>query len=580
MLRTHTCGELRKEHIGKEVTLAGWVNRIRDHGGIVFVDLRDRFGITQIVLDSNQREIYAESLKLKPEYVIQVKGMVRARPEGLVNPKIPTGAIEVEVKALKTLSTSELLPFEIDGKKEIDEALRLRYRYLDLRRPKMRDNIILRHRAAQNIRYYLSREGFVEVETPFLTKSTPEGARDFLVPSRLNPGAFYALPQSPQLFKQMLMVAGFDRYFQIVRCFRDEDLRSDRQPEFTQIDIEMSFVDSLDVMRLTENMVAYLFKEVLGHDVEVPFPVLRYHEAMEKYGVDKPDLRIPVTIDDLTEIFQGESFPSQKDQGILVKALFFPEGEVLSRKKLDALAQEAKGKNLTLSWVKGSTTEWTSPLKGKLKESTFAELFAQYQFQKNSVLLLVSGEKDSLLEFMGNVRLQIGKESVRAGDFQFCWVVDFPLFEWNEEEKRWDSVHHPFTAPLDGDLSLLEDNPSLVRAKAYDVVLNGYEVGGGSIRIHDTNLQQKIFRLLNLNEQAIQEKFGFFVEALRYGCPPHGGIALGFDRLVMLMCGEDSIREVIPFPKTQKGVCLLTGAPSKVEEEQLKVLGIRIAEKI
>lgn len=580
MLRTHTCGELRKEHIGREVTLAGWVNRIRDHGGIVFVDLRDRFGITQIVLDSKSEEIYAESLKLRPEYVIQVKGTVRARPEGLVNPKIPTGEIEVEVKALTILSPSELPPFEIDGKKEIDEALRLQYRYLDLRRQKMRENIVLRHRAAQSVRRYLSGEGFVEVETPFLTKSTPEGARDFLVPSRLNPGEFYALPQSPQLFKQMLMIAGFDRYFQIVRCFRDEDLRSDRQPEFTQIDIEMSFVDATDVMRLTENMIACLFGEVLGRSVETPFPVLRYHEAMEKYGVDKPDLRIPITIDDLTDIFRGEPFPPQSEHETRVKALFFPEGETFSRKKLDTLTQEAKGKNLSLSWIKGSSTEWTSPLKGKLKESTFTALFARYQFRENSVLLLASGKRDRLLEFLGSVRLQIGKGTVRPGDFRFCWVVDFPLFEWNDEEKRWDSVHHPFTAPLDEDLPLLEENPASVRAKAYDVVLNGYEVGGGSIRIHDTNLQQTIFRLLNLDEQAIQEKFGFFVEALRYGCPPHGGIALGFDRLVMLMCGEDSIREVIPFPKTQKGVCLLTGAPSRVAEEQLRILGIRIAEEI
>ncbi|MCX7667527.1 MAG: aspartate--tRNA ligase, partial [Atribacterota bacterium] len=482
MLRTHTCGELRKEHIGREVTLAGWVNRVRDHGGIIFVDLRDRFGITQIILDSNNQEICAESLKLKPEYVIQVKGIVRARPEGLVNSKIPTGEIEVEVRTLRILSSSELPPFEIDGKKEIDEALRLQYRYLDLRRQKMRENIILRHQAAQSIRRYLSGEGFVEVETPFLTKSTPEGARDFLVPSRLNPGEFYALPQSPQLFKQMLMIAGLDRYFQIVRCFRDEDLRSDRQPEFTQVDIEMSFVDSLDVMHLTERMIVSLFKEVLGRDVEVPFPILPYREAMEKYGVDKPDLRIPITIDDLTEIFQGEPFPPQKEKETRVKALFFPEGETFSRKKLDVLTQEAKSKNLSLSWIKGSSTEWTSPLKGKLRESTFTVLFTQYRFQENSLLLLASGERTRLLEFMGNVRLQIGREKVRPGDFRFCWVVDFPLFEWNEEEKRWDSVHHPFTAPLEEDLPLLESNPLLVRAKAYDVVLNGYEVGGGSIR--------------------------------------------------------------------------------------------------
>lgn len=576
MFRTHTCGELRKEDIGKEVILAGWVNRIRDHGGIVFIDLRDRFGMTQILLDPGNREMSTESAKIRPEYVIQVEGVVRARPEGLVNPKLPTGEIEVEVKKLKILSSAELPPFEIDGKKEIDEALRLQYRYLDLRRRKMRENLILRHRAAQSIRRYLSERGFIEVETPFLTKSTPEGARDFLVPSRLNPGEFYALPQSPQLFKQMLMIAGLDRYFQIVRCFRDEDLRSDRQPEFTQVDIEMSFVEPSDVMHLIENMMVCVFREVLGIEVEVPFPVLRYREAMEKYGVDKPDLRIPLTIDDLTEIFGEEPFPPQKGKETRVKSLFIPEGEAFSRKTLDTLAQEAREKTLSLSWIKGSREEWTSPLKGKLRESTLAELFARYRFGKNSLLLIASGEGNRVLEFMGNLRLQAGKEKVSPGDFRFCWVVDFPLLEWNEEEKRWDSVHHPFTSPLEEDLPLLEENPALVRARAYDIVLNGYEIGGGSIRIHDTGLQEKIFRLLNLDQPAIQEKFGFFVEALRYGCPPHGGIALGFDRLVMLMCGEESIREVIPFPKTQKGVCLLTGAPSKVEEEQLRTLGIRI----
>lgn len=575
MLRTHTCGELRKEDIGKEVILAGWVNRIRDHGGIMFIDLRDRFGITQVVLDSANQEMYSESLKLRPEYVIQVEGLVRARPQGLINPRLSTGEIEVEGKRITVLSPADLPPFEIEGKKEIDEALRLEYRYLDLRRRKMQENLILRHRAAQSIRRYLSERGFVEVETPFLTKSTPEGARDFLVPSRLNPGEFYALPQSPQLFKQMLMVAGLDRYFQIVRCFRDEDLRSDRQPEFTQVDIEMSFVDRSDVMGLVENLMVFLFREVLQRDIETPFPVLSYWEAMERYGVDKPDLRIPLVIDDLTELFGEGPFPPQKGSEIRVKSLFIPKSEAFSRKKLDTLAEEARSRNLSLSWVKGSSSQWNSPLKGKISEAIFTELFSRYPFEENALLLLVSGEKNRLVEFMGTLRWQIGKEEVRPEEFRFCWVVDFPLFEWNEEEKRWDSVHHPFTSPLPEDLPLLERDPASVRARAYDIVLNGYEIGGGSIRIHDTELQKKIFQLLNLDEQAIQEKFGFFVRALRYGCPPHGGIALGFDRLVMLMCGEESIREVIAFPKTQKGVCLLTGAPSRVEEEQLRVLGIR-----
>ncbi|MGQ9747829.1 MAG: aspartate--tRNA ligase [Candidatus Caldatribacteriaceae bacterium] len=579
MLRTHTCGELRKKDVGREVVLAGWVNRIRDHGGILFIDLRDRFGITQILLDSSSQEVVSESTRIRPEYVVQVQGIVRARPEGLVNPKLSTGEIEVETKKLNIISPADLPPFEIEGKKEIDEALRLQYRYLDLRRRKMQENLILRHKAAQSIRQYLSKQGFIEVETPFLTKSTPEGARDFLVPSRLNPGEFYALPQSPQLLKQILMISGLDRYFQIVRCFRDEDLRSDRQPEFTQVDIEMSFVEIPDILHLTEQMMVVLFQEVLGKEVQIPFPVLSYHEAMEKYGVDKPDLRIPLVIDDFTELFREELFPPKKERETRVKVLFVSNGETLSRKKLDTFAQEAKRKNLYFSWIKGSLSDWHSPLKGKLQESTLQHIFARYPFQNNSFLLLAAGQKTTLQEFMGQVRLQVGREWMHPQDFRFCWVVDFPLLEWNDEEKRWKSVHHPFTSPKEEDLPFLEKDPASVRAKAYDVVLNGYEIGGGSIRIHDFLLQEKIFRLLKLGDQDVQEKFGFFVKALRYGCPPHGGIALGFDRLVMLMCGEESIREVIAFPKTQKGLCLLTGAPSPVEEEQLQILGIHTVQR-
>lgn len=574
MLRTHTCGELRKGDAGKTVTLAGWVHRIRDHGGIVFLDLRDRWGITQVVVDAKNASAYHVASMLRPEYVVQVRGTVQERPEGLVNPRLATGEIEVHAEALTLLSPSELPPFELEGQKDIDESLRLRYRYLDLRRRKMQENLLLRHRAAQCIRRFLDARGFVEVETPFLTKSTPEGARDFLVPSRLSPGSFYALPQSPQLFKQILMIAGFDRYFQIVRCFRDEDLRADRQPEFTQVDMEMSFVDREDVLTLVEELMQVLFEEVLGVSLSLPFPRLSYEEAMKRYGTDKPDLRFALPIEDLTPLFAGEG--GLFGDGVAVRGLFLPEDQGLSRKKLDLLAQEAREKRLALSWVRRTGGDFASPLKGKVSEALFSRLVAQYPFREGSVLLLSWGEEKALQDFLGEVRIRLGRECPEHTRFAFAWVLDFPLFEWSEEEGRLVSVHHPFTAPFDEDIPLLDTDPLRVRAKAYDLVLNGYEVGGGSIRIHRSDLQRKIFALLRLTEKDIEEKFGFFVEALRFGCPPHGGIALGFDRLVMLLCGEDSIRDVIAFPKTQKGTCLLTGAPSPVAKEQLDILGIAL----
>lgn len=574
MLRTHTCGELRKEDAGKEVQLTGWVGRLRDHGGILFIDLRDRWGITQLVVD-NKEEIYTQASRVRPEYVIKVKGVVKERPEGLVNPRLSTGDVEIVVKDLEILSSSLLPPFEIEGNKETDESIRLRYRYLDLRRDKVQKNLILRHQVAQLIRRFLSEKEFLEVETPFLTKSTPEGARDFLVPSRLSPGHFYALPQSPQLFKQILMISGMDRYFQIVKCFRDEDLRADRQPEFTQVDIEMSFIEVEDIIQLIEAMMIYVFKESLGVAVDPPFPRLSYDEAMEKYGTDKPDLRIPWEIDDLTELLGQEitSF-SRGGNNFAVKALFLPQGEDFSRKKLDVLSERAKENSLSLSWVKGGGS---SPLKNKLSEETWQGMVNKYPFGENALLLLAWGERSNLLNFMGSLRFELGEEWIKdKKPFQFCWITDFPLVDWNEEENRWDSVHHPFTSPREEDLDFLDSHPEKVKSKTYDLVLNGYEIGSGSIRIHQMDLQRRIFNLLNLKEEEIEQKFGFFIEALQYGCPPHGGIALGFDRLIMLMSGESSIREVIAFPKTQKGVCLLTGAPAPVEEKQLEILGISL----
>jgi len=569
---------LRKEDIGKEVLLAGWVNRRRDHGGVIFIDLRDRWGLTQLVIDSNQQEIYQCANSVKSEFVLQVKGIVRARPQGLENLKIPTGEIEVAISEITILAESKALPFEIEEKNETDESLRLRYRYLDLRRTRMQKNIILRHQICQSVRRYLSDQQFIEIETPFLTKSTPEGARDFLVPSRLNEGNFYALPQSPQLFKQILMIAGYDRYFQIVKCFRDEDLRADRQPEFSQVDIEMSFVEREDIFKLIETMMKHLFHEVLGMNLETPFPRMSYDEAINQYGCDKPDLRIPGIIDDLSQLFEDKIEVGSKTDSW--KGLLVRKWKSFSRKKADLFSQMAKNAQVSLSYVRFSQSEVTSPLKNKISETIWNNLLEKYPFQDDSILLISWGDPQKVLPFLGNLRINIGEElNLIENQFRFCWIFDFPLLEWNNEENRWDSMHHPFTAPRLDQMDQLDLDPSKVKAQAYDIVLNGFEIGGGSIRIHRSDLQEKIFHLLRLSKEEIQQKFGFFIDALQYGCPPHGGIALGLDRIVMLMSGESSIRETMAFPKTQKGTCLMSGAPSPVSDDQLMILGIQLREK-
>lgn len=571
--RTHYCSKLGLEQCGQEVVLCGWANRQRDMGNLIFIDLRDRSGVAQIVISSDQASLIEQAKSVKMEYVLGIKGTVRDRGEKMRNPELPSGDIEVVAAEITVLSTSATPPFVIADPPQASEELRFKYRYLDLRRPAMQRNIILRHQAALKVRNFLADNGFLEIETPFLTKSTPEGARDYLVPSRIYKGRFFALPQSPQLFKQLLMISGFDRYFQIVRCFRDEDLRADRQPEFTQIDIEMSFGTREGLFSLCEAMLAELFA-LIGVKIELPFPRFSYVEAMGKYGSDKPDLRFGMELQDLTEV--GRKIDSNILQGALeaggeLKALVVANAGGLSRGRLDKLNQKARdlgGKGLI--WIK-KTDGFKSSL--KLKESDFELLWQAAGAGEDDLMLLVAGDKFSALSILGEIRLDFRPEDL-SGFYKFAWVTDFPLFEWSAEEERLVSMHHPFTSPLPEDVPLLETKPDKIRARAYDVVLNGVEIGGGSIRINDPELQHRIFTVLGLSDQEAQEKFGFFLEALQYGAPPHGGIAFGFDRIVMLLAGEDSIREIIPFPKTTSSLCLLTGSPTGVSERQLRELGL------
>ena len=580
--RSNFCGELGKKHVDRSVTLMGWVQSRRDHGGVIFVDLRDKEGLCQVVFNpEHDPKIHQTAEQLRDEWVIAVKGKVTPRTEETVNPNLKTGEIEVVAEQVRILNTSKVIPFLIENEVNADELLRLKYRYLDLRRPPMRDNMIFRHKVAAAVRSYLNENGFLEIETPYFTKSTPEGARDFLVPSRLNEGQFYALPQSPQTLKQTLMISGFDRYYQIVKCFRDEDLRADRQPEFTQIDMEMSFVSEDDVISTVEGMVKTVLQKTKGIDVSTPFLRMPYEEAMERYGTDCPDTRFGLELKDISSIFKDSQFKVFRgalEKGGAIKALNLKGGaEKLTRKEIDdlteyAISLGAKG----LAWIRVGEDGWNSPIVKFLSEEERELLAETLSMEKGDIVFFGADSVDMVNQVMSNVRLSLGQtlSLIDKEKLEFLWVVDFPLLKYAPKEKRYVAVHHPFTAPRDEDVEKIESSPGAAASKSYDIVLNGVEIGGGSIRIHRKDIQQKVFDTIGVGEEEAREKFGFLLEALEFGAPPHGGIALGLDRLLMLLSGEESIRDVIAFPKTQKGSCPLTEAPSEVSPEQLLEAGI------
>jgi len=586
-MRTHYCAEPGVTEIDQTVELCGWVNRRRDHGGVIFIDLRDRTGIIQVVYDPDLPEVFQTAERVRSEYVLRVKGRVRRRPEGTVNPEIPTGEIEVLGQELEILNAAETPPFVLDDD-DVSEELRLRYRYLDLRRPQMLANMQLRSNVTRLLREFLDTHGFLDMETPMLTKATPEGARDYLVPSRTHPGKFFALPQSPQLFKQLLMMSGMDRYYQIVRCFRDEDLRADRQPEFTQLDIEMSFMDEDQIMLMMEEMIRRVFRGALDVELPVPFPRMSWFEAMQRFGSDRPDLRCPLELVDVADLmaeveFKVFSGPAKDPKG-RVAALRVPGGGRLTRKEIDDYTKfvgiyGARG----LAYIK--VNEWAakgreglqSPILKFLPDEAVEGIMARTEARDGDLIFFGADKATVVNEALGALRVKLGEDlDLMEGDWKPLWVVDFPMFEWDDKENRWTSLHHPFTAPREEDIPLLESDPGSCLSRAYDMVINGTEVGGGSMRIFREQVQEQVFRLLGISEEEAKEKFDFLLRALKYGCPPHGGLAFGLDRLVMLMAGAHSIRDVMAFPKTQTATCLLTEAPSEVSPEQLRELHIRV----
>lgn len=587
MMRTHYCGQVNETEIGKEVNLCGWVHHRRDHGGVIFIDLRDREGLVQVVCAPELAEVFKQAESVRNEYVLGIKGKVRPRPEGTINKDLVSGKIEVEALAVTVFNTAEPSPFALDAYSKTSEEVRLHYRYLDLRRAEMQKRFKLRAQAVQIIRRIFDVNGFMDIETPMLTKATPEGARDYLVPSRVQHGSFYALPQSPQLFKQLLMMSGFDRYYQIVRCFRDEDLRADRQPEFTQLDVEMSFIDESDIQNLLENVLRSLFKELLDVELPNPFPRMTYAEAIRRFGSDKPDMRNPLELIDIADLVKDVEFkvfagPANNAKG-RVAALCLPNGAELSRKELDDYTTfvanfGAKG----LAYIKvndlaAGAAGLQSPILKFLPENVIQAILDRVNAKTGDIVFFGADTHKIVTETLGGLRIKLGQDrNLLQGDWKPLWVVDFPMFEWDEKENRWQFLHHPFTSPQNTDIAELEKNPGTMNARAYDVVLNGIELGGGSIRIHSKDLQFAVFRLLNMTDQQAQDKFGFLLDALSYGCPPHGGIALGLDRLIMLMTGASSIRDVIAFPKTQTASCPLTNAPSPVSDAQWMELGIKV----